>query len=194
MGLIRPRTVVSMALDGRATFLVAGAVLGIGVYGFALTFKPYESGRVLQPFPALEPTVMSVEGPALEIPGGILPEGVQPMDVVVPAAPGEALVAVPRAAARSSEPVARPAPAVVEAASPAPSTPLDPVPAPPAPRELPPQEIAPENVLVYIYPHPTRGHDSDEARGGNQSSHSSRSRSGSPLTAGIRGTPDRAAP
>jgi hypothetical protein len=155
VGIIRPRILLSAAFDGRATFLLAGAVLGVGVYGFAITFKPYESGRVLQPFPILGPVVMKIEVPTFEPPSVVLPEVSTSVERDAPAAPGESLVSIPRPVTAAA--VARPqAPSVAAAAADG-AAPLDPVPAPeptsaPAPRELPPVVIAPENVLVYIHP------------------------------------------
>lgn len=154
---------LTAALDGRAIFLVAGAVLGVGIYGFALTFKPYDSGRVLQPFPVLQPAVMTaLQGPVFEPPAAVLPEAAAPADTVPPRAPGGLLVSLPRTIVAPAPQTAT-APPVAAAAS-GPATPLEPVPTTPAPRELPPIVIAPENVLVYV--HPGYGRDGSEPGGG----------------------------
>jgi hypothetical protein len=155
VGVIRPRILLSAALDGRATFLVAGAALGIGVYGFAVTFKPYESGRVLQPFPVLEPVASIVHGPLYEPPSAVLPEPVAAAEAAPPpVAPGDVAVSIPRPTAAIAASI--PSAPAVEAAGSGEVTPLDPIEAVPDPepaqRELPPVVIAPENVLVYIHP------------------------------------------
>lgn len=150
MGIIRPRILLTAALDGRATFLIAGAVLGVGVYGFATTFKPYDSGRVLQPFPAIEPAVMAVDGPTLEIPEGILPDAPTARVIPVPRAPGEALVSVPPPATQ------QPSRSSVSAAGLSPSVPLEPV-------TEPAVTTAPDDVLPFLHP----GYDRSRVRDDN---------------------------
>lgn len=162
MGLIRPRTVFNVALDGRTTFVVAGAVLGVGIYGFALTFKPYESNRVLEPFPLLEPVVAVIESPVFDPPSAVLPEAAAAptVEAEMPSAPVEAEVRPVRVAVASAAPAPRapsapvvPADVPVTAAAPEPADPVAPEPVRASgPKELPPIEIAPENVLVFIHP------------------------------------------
>ncbi len=149
MGIIRPRILLTAALDGRATFLIAGAVLGVGVYGFATTFKPYDSGRVLQPFPAIEPAVMTIDGPTPEIPEGILPDASTSRAIPAPGAPGEALVSVPRTAPTE------PSRSSVAAAGLSPSVPLEPVAEPEA-------TTAPDDVLPFLHPGYDRGRERDD--------------------------------
>lgn len=148
MGIIRPRILLTAALDGRATFLIAGAVLGVGVYGFATTFKPYDSGRVLQPFPAIEPAVMTIDNPTPEIPEGILPDASTSRAIPAPGAPGEALVSVP-------PPATQPSRSSVAAAGLSPSVPLAPVAEPAA-------TTAPDDVLPFLHPGYDRGRERDD--------------------------------
>ncbi len=166
---ILSRSLLNVGLGGRVTFVAAGAVLGVGIYGFAVTLKPYESGRVLEPFTVsmVGPVVSS--GPVIQPPSWVFPEGtVAPGAAVAPGAPGEALVAVaPAAPVVASAPA--PEPPVAAAGTGDGAAPLP----PPeeeesAPRGIGPQEIAPENVLVVIYgswPDPQADNGTDEPPG-----------------------------
>ncbi|MGH2609160.1 MAG: hypothetical protein ACRDHF_08720 [Tepidiformaceae bacterium] len=156
--VILRRTLLNAAFDGRVTFMVAGAVLGVGIYGFAVTFKPYDSGRIPQSFRVPVVSLVASGGPVIEPPSSVFPEAVAPETAVAPQAPGDVLVAVPVARAVAPAPAAPPP---VSAAGGGEPEPLPPVPEEPAPRGIGPIEIAPENVLVYIYP-PRRGDKDDD--------------------------------
>lgn len=164
MGILR-RTLLDAALDGRATFLVAGAVLGVGVYGFAVTFKPYQSDRVLQPFHVSGIDLVAVSEPALQPPSTVFPEVPSlTQALAAPEAPGEVVVAAQPRPAAALAPASPPA-AVSAAGGEGASAPLPPSQAPAAPRGIGPIEIAPENALVYVYPPRDSSSDSSDSPG-----------------------------
>src|SRR5687768_1281280 len=105
------RSLMNVALDGRVTFMAAGAVLGVGVYGFAVTFKPYESGRVLEPFHVPVPSLVASGASIFEPPSLVFPEdAVAAQSADPPSAPGEALVlAAPPVRAVLPQPAPAPA-------------------------------------------------------------------------------------
>jgi hypothetical protein len=148
---ILSRSLLNAAFDGRVTFMVAGAVLGVGIYGFAVTFKPYESGRVMQSFRVPTSALVASSEPVIEPPSSVLPDvtaAAQAADP--PPAPGPVQVSVPvaRLSRRSPWLCLRQYRRRRRQRGRA----LPPVPEKPAPRGIGPIEIAPENVLVYIYP------------------------------------------
>jgi hypothetical protein len=147
------RLLLSIAGNGRSTFLAAGAVLGVGLYGFVVTFKPYTTERSLEPI--IIPQVEMVERVRpVEAMSAAPPEEavVEP----TPSAPGSLAVALPRPAATVA-PSPSPASGGVGAAGNSGAVPLD-----PAPRDTP--SIGPvviDEAAVAILLDPTRGSVSD---------------------------------
>jgi hypothetical protein len=149
------RSLMNVALDGRVTFMAAGAVLGVGVYGFAVTFKPYESGRVLEPFHVPVPSLVASGASVFESPSLIFPQAADAAPLPdPPVAPDEVLVlAAPTV--RAVVPPPAPAPAPVAAAGTGEGAEPLPPPAaatPPAPEPVGVQQIDPANVLVVMWP------------------------------------------
>lgn len=112
--MMRRPTLMRAVSNGRGLFLAAGAILGVGIYGFVATFQPYASGRVLEPLRSLDrPLVATLPSPLEVLPAPVessaVPEsGIEP-------APQEPSAAFVRAAP-SPAPSPSVAPGPVEAA------------------------------------------------------------------------------
>lgn len=110
--MTRGTTLLKAVGNGRGTFVVAGGLLGIGLYGFVATFEPYASGRVLEPLRPVDSALVAAWTDPIAIPPAA-PEVVATADVVPAAAPP---LDAPSFVRTTSAPGPTAAPAPVEAA------------------------------------------------------------------------------
>lgn len=111
--MLRGMTLRKALSNGRGTFVAAGGILGVGLYGFVATFQPYASGRVLEPVRLIEvPLVAAWTGPLDvfpsppdgEVPAAAAVEPIEdppslPARVMLAPAPSEPVTPPPVAAA-----------------------------------------------------------------------------------------------